>query len=57
MTDNLLTKKLLKIAHKLIKKQFPEYTHLPIISVEKQGHDNQTFRLASDLLIRMPSGT
>lgn len=33
------------LALKLIAEQFPEYAHLPIISVEKQGHDNRTYRL------------
>lgn len=42
------------LAHKLITEQFPEYTHLPITSVAKQGHDNRTYRLGSDMLIRMP---
>lgn len=43
------------LARKLIAEQFPEYAHLPITSVEKQGHDNRTYRLGSDMLIRMPT--
>lgn len=43
------------LARQLIAEQFPEYTHLPIISVEKQGHDNRTFRLGNEMLIRMPT--
>lgn len=43
------------IAYRLIVDQFPEYAHLPIISVEQQGHDNRTYRLGSELLIRMPT--
>lgn len=43
------------LAHHLIQKQFPEYVHLPISSVEKQGHDNRTFRLGNTMLIRMPT--
>ncbi|MDP1724339.1 MAG: aminoglycoside phosphotransferase family protein [Alphaproteobacteria bacterium] len=43
------------LARKLVAVQFPEYAHLPIRSVEKQGHDNRTYRLGNDLLIRMPS--
>ena len=39
----------------LILEQFPEYAHLPITSVEKQGHDNRTYRLGDRLLIRMPT--
>ncbi len=44
-----------ELAAKLIAEQFPEYAHLPIRSVEKQGHDNRTYRLGNDLLIRMPT--
>lgn len=43
------------LARKLINEQFPEYSHLPITEVEKQGHDNRTYRLGNDLLIRMPT--
>lgn len=43
------------LAGELIAEQFPEYAHLPITSVEKQGHDNRTYRLGSDMLIRMPT--
>jgi aminoglycoside phosphotransferase (APT) family kinase protein len=45
----------LELARKLIAEQFPEYSHLPIIDVEKQGHDNRTYRLGPDMLIRMPT--
>lgn len=44
----------LNLANKLISQQFPEYAHLPITSVEKQGHDNRTYRLGSEMLIRLP---
>jgi aminoglycoside phosphotransferase (APT) family kinase protein len=44
-----------ELAHKLIVEQFPEYSHLPITSVEKQGHDNRTYRLGEDRLIRLPT--
>lgn len=43
------------LAIKLIAEQFPEFASLPIKSVEKQGHDNRTYRLGNDLLIRMPT--
>ncbi|WP_150464762.1 phosphotransferase, partial [Francisella sp. XLW-1] len=43
------------LAYKIIKKQFPEYLHLDIKSVEKQGHDNRTYRIGNDMLIRMPT--
>lgn len=44
-----------ELAHQLITEQFPEYAHLPISEVEKQGHDNRTYRLGNDMLIRMPT--
>jgi len=43
------------LARKLIAEQFPEYASLPIVDVEKQGHDNRTYRLGDDMLIRMPT--
>ena len=43
------------LVNKLISDQFPEYAHLPVSPVEKQGHDNRTFRLGNDMLVRIPS--
>ena len=43
------------LARKLISQQFPEYASLPIKDVEKQGHDNRTYRLGDHMLIRMPT--
>lgn len=43
------------LARELIAEQFPEYAHLIITSVEKQGHDNRTYRLGDNLLIRLPT--
>lgn len=43
------------LAQKLIKNQFPEFAHLDIQSVKVQGHDNRTFRLGPDMLVRMPT--
>ncbi|PPE03047.1 aminoglycoside phosphotransferase family protein [Holospora curviuscula] len=45
----------LDLARELIAEQFPEYASLPIIDVEKQGHDNRTYRLGEHMLIRMPT--
>ena len=45
----------LDLACKLIAEQFPEYSNLPITDVEKQGHDNRTYRLGRNMLIRMPT--
>lgn len=39
----------------LIAQQFPEWSYLSIKQVEKQGHDNRTFRLGGEMLIRLPS--
>ena len=41
----------LDLARKLIAEQFPEYPSLPIVDVEKQGHDNRTYRLGDHTLI------
>lgn len=43
------------LARKLILEQFPEYASLPLKDVEKQGHDNRTYRLGDHMLIRMPT--
>lgn len=45
----------LELAKNLIAQQFPEFIKLPIQSVKTQGHDNRTFRLGEDKLIRLPS--
>jgi aminoglycoside phosphotransferase (APT) family kinase protein len=45
----------LDLARKLIAEQFPEYASLAITDVEKQGHDNRTYRLGDHMLIRMPT--
>ncbi len=45
----------LELVKNLIKQQFPEFIKLPIQSVKIQGHDNRTFRLGEDKLIRLPS--
>jgi aminoglycoside phosphotransferase (APT) family kinase protein len=47
----------LDLARKLIAEQFPEYASLPIVDVEKQGHDNRTYRLGEHMLIRMPTAS
>lgn len=44
------------LAKSLINLQFSQYSNLPIIPVKRQGHDNRTFHLGNDMLIRMPSG-
>ena len=43
------------LARKLISKQFPEWASLNVTQVVPGGHDNKTFRLGADKLIRLPS--
>lgn len=45
----------ISLVEKLIEKQFPEYSNLTIKEVEKQGHDNRTYRLEEKMLIRLPT--
>lgn len=45
----------LELAKKLITTQFPEYADLTVAEVEQQGHDNRTYRIGDDMLIRMPT--
>lgn len=44
-----------ELAKKLIATQFPEYAGLKVTEIEQQGHDNRTYRIGSDMLIRMPT--
>ena len=44
------------LARRLIDSQFPQWSQLPITPVEVDGWDNRTFRLGSELTVRLPSG-
>jgi aminoglycoside phosphotransferase (APT) family kinase protein len=44
------------LARRLIDRQFPQWSHLPITRVELDGWDNRSFRLGTGLTIRLPSG-
>ena len=44
------------LARRLIDSQFPQWSHLPIRAFALDGWDNRSFRLGSDLTIRLPSG-
>ena len=44
------------LARRLIATQFPHWSDLPIRAVEFDGWDNRTFRLGSELTVRLPSG-
>jgi aminoglycoside phosphotransferase (APT) family kinase protein len=43
------------VARRLIDSQFPRWSHLPVTAVRFDGWDNRTFRLGSELTIRLPS--
>lgn len=43
------------LVHQLITAQFPHYADLPITPAVPQGWDNRTFRLGTDLSVRLPS--
>lgn len=45
----------ISLVHQLIEQQFPHWAHLEIKPIEPGGIDNKTFRLGSDMLIRLPS--
>jgi aminoglycoside phosphotransferase (APT) family kinase protein len=45
----------LPLVQQLIREQFPEFSDLKIQPVKVQGHDNRSFRLGNDMLIRMPT--
>jgi aminoglycoside phosphotransferase (APT) family kinase protein len=44
------------LARRRVDSQFPQWSELPIAAVELDGWDNRTFRLGSELSIRLPSG-
>jgi aminoglycoside phosphotransferase (APT) family kinase protein len=45
------------LARRLVDSQFPQWAELPIATVEVDGWDNRTFRLGSELTVRLPSGS
>jgi aminoglycoside phosphotransferase (APT) family kinase protein len=45
------------LARRLIDRQFREWSDLPISEVALDGWDNRTFRLGSELSIRLPTGS
>jgi aminoglycoside phosphotransferase (APT) family kinase protein len=44
------------LARRLVDSQFPQWSELPIRPVDADGWDNRSFRLGSELTIRLPSG-
>ncbi len=45
----------LSLAKQLVAEQFPQWAHLPIRPVALDGWDNRTFRLGSDMSVRLPT--
>ena len=45
-----------RLARRLVDRQFPQWADLPVRPVEIDGWDNRTFRLGSELTVRLPSG-
>lgn len=43
------------LVERLVAAQLPDLAHLPVVPVARQGHDNRTFRLGDDLVVRLPS--
>lgn len=44
-----------QVVESLVYTQFPEYSNLPINEVKPNGWDNRTFRLGSEMSVRLPS--
>ncbi|NBC69385.1 phosphotransferase [Paenibacillus sacheonensis] len=44
-----------ELVRRLIDRQFPAWKDLTIKPVEKSGHDNRTYRLGSEMTVRLPS--
>ena len=45
------------LVRRLVDSQFPQWADLPIATVELDGWDNRTFRLGSELSVRLPTGS
>ena len=46
-----------ELVRRLIAAQFPEWSNLPITSIEPGGWDNRTFRLGDHMSVRLPSAS
>lgn len=44
-----------ELVRRLIDSQFPEWMNLDLKPVAKSGHDNRTYRLGSEMTVRLPS--
>jgi aminoglycoside phosphotransferase (APT) family kinase protein len=45
-----------RLARRLVAAQFPQWADLEVVPVDLDGWDNRTFRLGSELSLRLPSG-
>lgn len=43
------------LVKRLISAQFPHWSHVPVIPVEVDGWDNRTYRLGTDMTVRLPT--
>jgi aminoglycoside phosphotransferase (APT) family kinase protein len=43
------------LAARMVTEQFPEWSDLPVVPVERPGWDNRTFRLGDTMSVRLPS--
>lgn len=43
------------LVRQLLRSQFPQWGDLPIVPVETDGWDNRTYRLGTDLTVRLPT--
>ena len=43
------------LVQRLIAAQFPQWADLPVRPVPVDGHDNRTYRLGSELTVRLPT--
>ncbi|HEY6737658.1 MAG TPA: aminoglycoside phosphotransferase family protein, partial [Actinopolymorphaceae bacterium] len=43
------------LVERLIARQFPQWSDLPVTPVEFDGHDNRTYRLGTKLTVRLPT--
>jgi aminoglycoside phosphotransferase (APT) family kinase protein len=45
-----------QLVGRLVASQFPRWASLPLTPVTRQGVDNRTFRLGTELSVRLPAG-
>jgi aminoglycoside phosphotransferase (APT) family kinase protein len=43
------------LVQRLVARQFPRWSHLPVTAAPRSGWDNRTFRLGEEMLVRLPS--